>query len=144
MPRTVPVKEAVERTLRLAVTTTRSLITNLGVEIEEDEDWVTDEELEEMVAEDELEGEGVELEEAPPVTVEEEDWLTEDWEEELPAEDELEEIGADAVAMMYPTPLTWPLVESVGMTMFELSFSCLPVEVSVTVKLEEQSPDSMK
>lgn len=63
--------------------------------------------------------------------------------EEMVMDDELEEEPL-AVAMIYPTPLTWLLEESMGMTMFELSFSCLPAAVSVMVKLEVQSPDSMK
>ena len=48
------------------------------------------------------------------------------------------------VAIIYPTPLICPLVESVGMVIVELSFSCLPFVVSVTVKFGVQSPDSMK
>ena len=43
VPKRAPVREAVERTLRVAVTTTRSLTLNLAAEIEEEEDWVTDE-----------------------------------------------------------------------------------------------------
>ena len=65
MPNSVPVREAVERTLRAEVVMTRSLRENLGEEREEEDD----EEL----------------------RLEEEDWLgtEEDW-EELPTE-ELEE-----------------------------------------------------
>ena len=64
-------------------------------------------------------------------------------EEEVGIEEELEEEPLPVV-IIYPIPLIWPLVVSVGMTMFELSFICLPEEVSVMVKLEVQSPNSMK
>ena len=124
VPRLVPVKEAMERTLRVEVVMIRSLGLNLatGTEEKEEEDWAT-----------------LELEED---WTDEDDWVTEEELEDIDAE---EDDTADvAVVMIYPTPLTCPLVESVGMTMFEFSFSCLPEEVSVMVKLEAQSPDSMK
>ena len=81
----------------------------------------------------------------------EEDWVKEAELEDVPPDEYEEEEGGwdedeepTAVAIIYPTPLTCPLVVSIGMTTVDLSFNCLPVEVSVMVKLEVQSPDSMK
>ena len=87
VPKRAPVREAVERTLRVAVTTTRSLILNLAVEIVEEEDWVTEELEEEGVAEDELEEMATDEEELDEGIIDDEDWLMDDWEEEEREED---------------------------------------------------------